>query len=502
MLVAVVVAAVNANDGIFYDVGYGTGQKEFNWPPGLPYINFHNFSKNNWIVKNVTIFGKFKDMKRADGNFYFHLRLQNNEKDTRDLNGWDSITYALYVRPGLSPRNYNKESRTYLYKMHDGPKEQLEFKYPISIRNSANFMFDKKKFALKMQLLPSHIQFTLKYVDDDVNSYKYGEDDETSCENGADDENSYGWKQHYGYFYEKEDAEDHTNHFSDSIFDTIHIEGDVDITRIEVKSGGEVTQQKTLTHPKWFCCLNEKTGPCKNGYTFDQRSNGQLDKCNVIGQLDKSCHVKDYPKYYARQYKFYNGGNHSNSMGGYGKNRWDTEIIIRGKTLESRNKLEFVFIDVSAGEDYQCNISTITYDQAEKKLRITGLKDLKKGGKCGKEDVYSAPIEKWIEYNSFHNKYSACPFKDNTHFEISVRRLSNSNQNRDCSKCKAYNDYNGYPRKTLQITIRVENRIYTWYIRADPQKIIHELHIYGSKNFDDIIDEVVYFVDDPNREGE
>ena len=82
-------------------------------------------------------------------------------------------------------------------------------------------------------------------------------------------------------------------------------------------------------------------------------------------------------------------------------------------------------------------------------------------------------------YKAYSNKYSSNPFKKNTDYEMSVRRLSYTNNNGQCLSCKEYNDYHGYPRSTMQITIRVECRIYTWYVRVHHLKRIDFVRIMG-----------------------
>ena len=62
LLVAVVVAAINADDTNYYDDGVSIGPNEFNFPANLPYVNFKNFCET-LIVREVIIRGTFKDMK-------------------------------------------------------------------------------------------------------------------------------------------------------------------------------------------------------------------------------------------------------------------------------------------------------------------------------------------------------------------------------------------------------------------------------------------------------
>ena len=82
-------------------------------------------------------------------------------------------------------------------------------------------------------------------------------------------------------------------------------------------------------------------------------------------------------------------------------------------------------------------------------------------------------------FNSFYSHYPKNPFKRNTEFEISIRRLSNSDQSAD---------YRGYPRSTAQVTVRVQCRVWTWYFDLHRYYNFEILKTYGDLR----VDEVVY----------
>ena len=427
LLAAVVVAAVNADDKIYYDVGYGNGQWEYEFPANLPYINFYTLSETDAMVKLVTIHGRFKDMKREDGNFYFSLRLQQKAAESE-------MTYALYVKTNRrSEDNCNsekmmsnciKKSTGYLYTIFNDPKSSLYRKtvdttaYTI---NNASFTVGKE-FTLSIYLQTSHILFSL--------------------ENGDDGKDNYVWKQYYGYFFTEQKRWSHQNIFSDRIFDTIHIEGDVAITEIEVISRDEFT------------------------------------KLSSEMSTDRRIYFKPYAKKYLELNAFWDGMSrkylfYSESIENlYIKPNEEGEIILRGNIGDTEEKVEFLFLDVSYPR-YPCNISTITYDptvketKTNKHLRITGSNGI--GKYCGE---YYSPLdtekglEQYEKYGAFHKINSHSPFKKKSFFEISVRKLS-------------YTDKNAEKKRNLQITIRVKSRIYTWYIGAHRDKEIHALKVFG-----------------------
>ena len=452
LLVAVVVVAAT-DDSDLKEMGVGSGQREFKWPPGLPYIRLRNFYKDDLMVKKVIINGSFTDMKREDDRFYFHLRLQQNEEDasTIDLN---AMTYALYVRTdSKSPINHKDEIR-YLYRIPTDPKAPLNIESATPTRNYAAFKVGKE-FTLSIYLQPSHILFNLDY--------------------GDDDEDSLTWQKYYGYFYEDTDGSDHRNEFSDSIFDSIHIEGDVVITQVEVKSGGPfIPTSEIPTH--WKIPFKPYTSS-----TF---------KWDNLPDPDPGFPIPN--SHDTTIYRFYNGRNISNTFARV-LEQDEHEFLLRANTgpMSHSPSVQFRFVDLSLSDP--CTIASITYDRTEdesKSMRITGLTD-KNPAACG--GIYSPSNttvgqEIYAKYRSFHDKYSPSPIKPNTYFEISVRRLSSSNKNKYCIACKEYDDFNGYPRKTIQITIRAKSRIYTWYVGAYQWGALHALIITG----DVIMKDVVY----------
>ena len=169
LLVAIVVAAINADDTDYYDFGNGTEQREFKFPANLPYVNFKNFCKT-CIVREVIIRGTFKDMKREDGNFYFNLRLQPNDEDLRTMEK-NAMTFALYVRTNTKrTSDYDKKIHGY---MNGTEKVSYEDVPSISNLHKKDVTWNTLKhyatynvgyeFELRIILQPSHSIRSGKY---------------------------------------------------------------------------------------------------------------------------------------------------------------------------------------------------------------------------------------------------------------------------------------------------------------------------------------------------
>ena len=228
LLVAVVVAAINPDDKDYYDFGNGTEQSEFKFPANLPYVNFKNFCKTS-IVREVFIRGTFKDMKREDGNFYFNLRLQPNDEDARKMER-NAMTFTLYVL--INTTHNQNYIHGYMYYF----EERTNWNIPVitDLHNHAQWLWVQHNatynvgydFELRIILQPSHILFILNH----------------EVDNNTIVTTNNIWKHYYGYFYEENDEEDHKNEFTDSLFETVHIEGDAEIKSFQVKSGGSLIQ--------------------------------------------------------------------------------------------------------------------------------------------------------------------------------------------------------------------------------------------------------------------
>ena len=298
LLVAVVVAAINADTTIdYYKNGVGTGQNfsNFDWPAGLPYINFDKLSKDDSIVKKVTIRGSFIDMMREDGGFYFHLRLQQKPEVARTIAG-NAMTYALFARSSTESTISNNYDATYLYEIPDqdlrNPRRILK---ETSIKNYGNFKVGKE-FVLTIFLQPSHMLFYLDYEDED------------SC----------SWKQYYGYFNKETDGDDHRDTFSDSIFDSIHIEGDVKITKLEVMSGGGFNP-KTALPPAQFI-------------SFKPYTKGWFEKIQELQAItfEYMYNNKNPSEQNTFIYQFFGASFEYDPKNAFAQSGDETEIIIRG----------------------------------------------------------------------------------------------------------------------------------------------------------------------------
>jgi len=85
---------------------------------------------------------------------------------------------------------------------------------------------------------------------------------------------------------------------------------------------------------------------------------------------------------------------------------------------------------------------------------------------------------KYNKYDSYYSKYTKNPFKKNTGFEMSVRRLSYSDQS---------DKYSLEPRSTVQVTVRVQCRVWTWYFEAHRYYVIDSLKTSSQVTVDEVI---------------
>ena len=423
LLAAVVIATIDAGDTDYYDVGSGVGQSDFKFPANLSYVNFNNFCQNA-IVREATLRGTFRDVKREDGNFYFSLRLQHNEKDAKKIL-WNAMTYALYVRSNTKKHDTDKSIRGYMYSLPVDNKKQQPTLRNLQPNGSGKFTSLKHlagykvgaHFELKMFFQPSHIVFVLS--SDGIQST---------------------WKHYYGYFYKESDQEkeNHQGEFTDSIFDSIRIEGDVTIDLFKVRSGGPFTDQSEIPENVVF-------KPYKDRKTVALTNHGNN-------------HFYLYEKTYASTSYLDNRAVYPGT---------EFELLVRGK-MGQGDDFEF-HVEDNNWTGYQATyLLTIKGSFAGTgKFKVVGYTFSNYYTKFQSEvDL----VKYQATYQSYNDKYSANPFKKNTDFEMAVRALS-YNQAKD--------KYYGYPRTTWQLTIRVECRIYTWYVFIHPKSQIDAIGVKG-----------------------
>ena len=444
LLVAVVVAAINAAHTDYYDEGVSIGQSDFNFPANLPYVNFKYFC-DTLIVREVNIRGTFQDVKREDGNFYFNLRLQPNDEDARKMER-NAMTFTLYVL--INTTHNQNYIHGYMYYF----EERTNWNIPVitDLHNHAQWLWVQHNatynvgydFELRIILQPSHILFILNH----------------EVDNNTIVTTNNIWKHYYGYFYEENDEEDHKNEFTDSLFETVHIEGDAEIKSFQVKSGGSLIQSSD----------SDKIPSYVTFKPYEKKMFTAIDKIKE----------NDRPTY---KYLFYNQTVRDGTHEGY-----EYEINLRGTVLDPSKPIEFHFQQKLTTK--LCNaVSIIGEFKKSEPNRITILGNNQED--CNKFYVptYNNFEKYQTSYKSYNEKYSPSPFKKNTNYEMSVRRLSYSDKNDQCLSCEKYDDFHGNPRSSVQITIRVECRIYTWYVHVHPFRNIDLLRISGEMDTQEVV---------------
>jgi len=394
------IAVVEANSD-YYQVGTGIGQ--FGLPSRLKYVHFNNFCEES-MVRKISIEGRFVDKERLNGDFYFSLRLENKEEEARTV-GWNMMSFASYIYTSFTGHE-NKKNRGYLYQMSGNTNSPPKTK-PTSGFITNTMKFEYKRFQLDIYVEPSHYLFVLMY-----------DGEEKPAPHNV-------MQNYYGYFHEMDDAEKHYNEFDDSIFNSIHIEGDVEIDQFSVESGGPFRRP--------------------NGIPMNQepiRFSPYLRKkfIELAPQYGQSA---TYPELQEQKYLFVSPQGDT-----YMEKEEEWEIIIRGR-VGGGDFFAFTFEDVANNGDRLASPSTLG-DFVEIKSMM--------------ED--KARVEP--EMKSYYEKYSENPFKKDMDFEMSVRRLSYSDKNSlAVNRYKwGYDDYNGYPRFTVQVTVRVLCRTWTWYFEV------------------------------------
>ena len=444
-LVLVTVAVVNVIDcsqfsetdsRIYYRTGHGPGQPQFNWAPKQPYVHFNSFCDEE-MVREVTIQGRLLDRSRSNAQFLLHLKLEHNETVARETQ-WNWMSYALFVNN--DQRGEDQKNRGYLYQL---PSEisrpaavkqttvQQERNYKGYTQNLFKFQAGHN-FTLRILVQPSHLLLVLTY------------DDQLEPDVGNMMIN------HYGYFYELDDSMEHWNEFTDSIFDTIHLEGDVEIAWLKIRSGGPLTRPEALPNRV------RTTKPYTNGkfIVLEPISDGSFDGVKFLLFKDG-----DYRHHMMKQ-----------------EEEWELNLRGRIGAVNQTNLFKFLLQDYYYRADFVSVTSIMSHPATIKLESMNQNTDY---------SYYSPTDEYWdrfVDFQSYLTKYRNNPFQRNTNFEMSIRRLSNSNQNLNWPSMTGYNDYNGYPRSTMQITIRVQCRIWTWYFHAHNYYILHALNIIGDVN--------------------
>ena len=185
-----------------------------------------------------------------------------------------------------------------------------------TVNHKANYKVDHK-FELRIILQPSHILFILE----NTGNATLGWSTHTNK-----------WKHYYGYFYEETDKNNHQDEFTDSMFETVHIEGDAEIETFKVKSGGSLNQSSDIPSYVIFKPYENK----------------------MFTAINKT-RVDDYP---TNKYLFYDQ-NVSNRIGT--PKGAEYEIILRGRVLEPRmyKFIQFEFQEKSEKSETICTVVSI-----------------------------------------------------------------------------------------------------------------------------------------------
>lgn len=425
LLVAVAIVTIDCYDPNFYELGIGKQQEDFDFPARLPYVKFKTFCEEA-PVREVIIQGRFKDQKRINEDFYFSLRLEQNEKTAKRIE-WNMMSYASFIH--INRKGDVKKSTGYLYSLATGDVKHYapftKMSGIISTDIKAEYEVGRD-FVMRILVQPSHYLIILEYdgVGDASNTIQ----------------------QYYGYFYDSKNGDSHWNEYTDSIFDTVHIEGDAEIVSYKVKSGGPFTPISDI--PNYI-----KTKP------YLKRS---------------FLHIQPVSEDGATRYKLHKGSTETRFI----QALMEWEINLRGKT--GREQFHIIFEDIYAGYDMVKIISTFG---SEPSIKIESQNT--RAGHYSPTDEYLKVYKS--TYDQHYSKYTANPFKADTDFELSIRRLSATDKNSGCYSCQSYDDYNGYPRTTLQITIRVQCRIYTWYVHFFKWRTLDNVKLYGDVQMHEVV---------------
>lgn len=430
IVLAVSAAVISADsDSDYYEVGTGRGQPKFGFPARQRYVEFNTFC-DEVIVREVVIQGRLKDSAQGKGTFNFNLRLEQNRKAVKSI-GWSMVAYALVARS--SGGKTDSKNRGYVYSIPSGVKP-FETKHFIPFRAAPNgtvswenpISFQTgRDFTMRILVQPSHFLILFSYAG----------------EGSGSEMNTV--KQYYGYFYEPENAEEHWNEYTDSMFDRVHIEGDAELIQFDIKSGGPFTDPSAIPEYVDFKPYTDRSHAPLTATTEGKETTILLYEGTVQSRL-MAAEVE-----------------------------W--EFNFRGKigAMIQDDEIKFIFQDHTYGGD----VLRLTASMGQKEdVKIESINN-----KINK--IYSATGEFFHQYNStiydrYFKKYSQNPFKKNQGFEMSVRRLSYTDQSA-CPTCYGYDQYHGYPRHTVQITVRVACRIWTWYVHLHNYKIIDALKIIG-----------------------
>ena len=373
-----------AVSGKFYGSGYGWDQTEGKMAKQLPYVHF-NTSWTEHILREMTIIGRFTEPIK-NGPFVFNMKLEHNETLAEKFD-YNWMSYELQVNGALST------NRGYFYTLTGkGVKVKAMF---VSI-NRAHFRIGEE-FTLRVVAQPSHFLFILDYAGRNPTQFV--------------------WRNYYGYFYEPDDKNSHWGEFTDSIFDSLHLEGDVIISSVTLHNGGAFTRPANLNlvfHP-------------------------------LMAHPDKSFNAV----------KYFIGEDVDTTAEG----NWELNLRGRIGNMKYSNDVTFKLWDETLG----MNFVALTADMSQ-----ANEINIEAKAAYSRDDMVVWYTDKYwpsfaTVFQTLWDKHSKNPLKRNTNFEMSIRRLGNS----------------GFARTTMQLTVRVACRIWTWYFQVSDKFRLNLLEIIG-----------------------